>query len=419
MPIRINIPKLFAGVDKKWIKVFTSPSLMPHLKTALTALEKESSMEVITPHPYNMFNFARNTPYDSVTTVIIGQDPYPKQGDADGMCFSSKSAKTPASLRNIYKCLMHTGEIKTMPSTSNLSNWASQGVLMMNAALTTRVGEPNAHKNIWKEFTDKLITHISHDDTCGPCWSLTFMLWGNLAKKKREFINEDCVIHEWIHPSPLAQNIKDEKKKFLYCDHFSMVNTCLEDEQGLPRIDWNPAPRHVAYTDGACAGNGKGIFARAGYACYFAKGTYASTVKYGKIAPAIVGTDMVYGTNQRGEGLGIVTALETVLEKKGTADLTIVTDSKFWIEMVETYMPNWERKGTDFKSKKNSDITIKLHDLVKRFEDVGTLELIHVASHDKDPSAPRDHVAGNRIADKYACMAKKLINYEQVVEQVE
>lgn len=415
---KIDVSRVFKGVDKKWISVFTSSTLMPCLKKALSALEKEDNIGDITPHPYEMFNFARNTAYGTIVAVIVGQDPYPKKGDADGMCFSSKSAVIPASLKNIYKCLEYNGEIKALPSTADLSNWARQGVLMINTSLTTRVGTANAHKSIWKDFTDALIQFISNDESCGPGFSLTFMLWGNFAIGKKSLVNDDCVVYEWAHPSPLAQGVKDEKKKFLYCDHFTKLNLHLENEQGLPPIRWDPSRCHIAYTDGSCTGNGKGILACAGYACYFSHGLYASTIKYGKIAPVVIGKDMVYGTNQRGEGLGIITALETVLESDTSPNLIIITDSMFWIEMINDYMPKWDMRGTKFESKKNSDITIRMWKLVEQINKNGSLELIHVASHDKDSTAPVEHVVGNRIADKYAGLARNLMTYEQVVERI-
>lgn len=415
---KFNIAKMFHNVDKQWIKVLTSKTLMPLLSKALDDLSKECEVSQITPPPDQIFNFARATPYNTTKVVILGQDPYPKKNDAHGLAFSSMSNKVPASLKNIYKCLEEQKQIIDTPTTSDLSYWAAQGVLLLNASLTTHVGKTNAHAHIWKEFTDELIRYISNDDKCGPVDSLIFMLWGSHAQKKENLINEDCVIYKWLHPSPLAQGSAAPENRFINCDHFAKANELLEDDMGLKPIDWNVSSSHVIYTDGACSNNGKGIFASAGYATYFAKGPLAGTVKYGKVAPAVLNGTMTYGTNQRGEGLGILVGLENVLEQKIKTNTTIVTDSNFWKDMIETYMPKWEMCGIEFESKKNHDLTIKLHDAAKKVMELGVLEIIHVASHDKDPNAPPEHVAGNRVADDYANKGKALETHDEQTEQI-
>ena len=350
------------GVDKKWIEVLTSKKIIALLSKALNDLsETGEDMSQITPPPNQIFNFARATPYGTIKVVILGQDPYPKKGDAHGLSFSSKSSKIPASLRNIYKCLEEQKIIKTKPTTADLSYWATQGVLLLNASLTTYIGKANAHANIWKEFTDELIRYISYDAASGPGNSLVFMLWGNFAQSKAELINPACTTYKWIHPSPLAQGSASDKDKFINCDHFAKANRLLFDVMKLKQIDWDPSPSHVIYTDGACSNNGKGIFSSAGYATYFAKGPLAGTVKYGKVAPTVLNGVMTYGTNQRGEGIGIILGLEAVIECKIKTNTTIVTDSNFWKDMIEDYMPNWERKGVKFESKKNHDLTIRMY----------------------------------------------------------
>jgi uracil-DNA glycosylase len=410
---KFNISEMFRGVDKQWVKTLTSKTLMVLLSKALDDLGKTE--DDITPPPNQIFNFARVTPYNKIKVVVLGQDPYPTKGEAHGLAFSSLGSKTPSSLRNIYKCLEEQKQIDTIPTTSDLTHWAKQGVLLLNASLTTQVGKANAHAHIWKEFTDELIRYISHDDTCGPCPSLTFMLWGAYAQKKKSLINDDCVIYNWLHPSPLAQT---KKNKFANCDHFAKVNALLVNEMELEPIDWNPSPIHIIYTDGACSNNGKGIFASAGYSTYFAKGPLRGTVKYGKVAPVILDGIMTYGTNQRGEGLGIIVGLESVIQSNVRTETIIVTDSNFWKDMIETYMPKWEMKGLDFKSKKNHDLTLRMYDAVKRVIEIGGLQIIHVASHDKDPNAPPEHVAGNRVADDYANKGKLSEGYNEQVEQI-
>lgn len=415
---KFNIAKMFKGVDKKWVKALTSKKLMPLLSKALDDLGKECDVSQITPPPNQIFNFARATPYNNVKVVILGQDPYPKKDDAHGLSFSSLNPVIPASLRNIYKCLEAQKQITEPPKTANLSYWAEQGVLLLNASLTTQIGKANAHVNIWKAFTDELIKYISNDDECGPCCSLTFMLWGNFAQKKADIINDDCVVYKWLHPSPLAQGSASIKDKFINCDHFVKVNKLLVDEMDLEPINWDPAPNNVIYTDGSCLNNGKGIFASAGYSTYFAKGPMKGSIKYGKVAPVALNGEMVYGTNQRGEGLGIIVALESVLAKNIKSTTTIVTDSNFWKDMIEKYMPKWKMSGTAFETKKNHDLTIRMFDVVNKVSELGVLEIIHVASHNKDPDAPPEHITGNAIADEYANIGRGLDGYDEQIQYI-
>jgi uracil-DNA glycosylase len=409
---KFNISEMFHNVDKQWIKALTSDKLMDLLSKSLEALDKlEEDISQITPPLNQIFNFARATPYNKIKVVILGQDPYPTKGEDHGLAFSSLSSKIPVSLHNIYKCLYEQKHISSMPTTSNLNYWAKQGILLLNSSLTTHVGKANTHEHIWKDFTDELVRYISHDDKCSLCPSLTFMLWGTHAQKKESLINEDCVIYKWLHPT---QGSANKNKMFINCDHFTKVNMLLTKEMGLDPIKWDPLPSHVIYTDGSCSNNGKGIFSSAGYSTYFAKGSLLGKVKYGKVLPVVLNGIMTYGTNQRGEGLGIIIGLESVIEQNIIgSNTTIVTDSNFWKDMIETYMPNWEIKGVDFESKKNHDLTIRMHNAVKKVMELGVLEIIHVASHDKDPNAPPEHVAGNRIADEYANKGKALEGYEE------
>jgi ribonuclease HI len=253
------------------------------------------------------------------------------------------------------------------------------------------------------------------------------MLWGNHAKKKKSLIHEDCFIYEWIHPSPLAQTNKNIQ--FIDCNHFTEVNKLLTEFMDVSPIDWNPQVEHIVFTDGACSNNGKGIFSTTGYSAYFSKGLYASMVFYGKVPPSIVDSSVIYGTNQRGECIGIIRALELVLKgsdhqnkinnktkKKQKIKTTLITDSKFWKDMIETYMPNWEMKHIDFKTKKNPDLTIKLYDLVKKVKKCSEFKIVHVQSHSKNPNSVPEHVKGNIIADKYAVKGKGLDSYDEVCE---
>ena len=406
-----NLADVFNGVDKGWVKMLTSPSMMVPLSRAFSALALEDH-SAITPPINEVFNFARFTPYDGVRVIIVGQDPYSQRGDAHGLAFSSRSAKVPASLRNIYACLLAQGIIKEVPTTSGLEYWARQGVLLLNAALTTRIGVTNAHAKIWSGITSSIISSITRE-RAGIQQPIVF-LWGVAAQRLARFVSPGARVLVWGHPSPLAQASSAPAEKFVACDHFATANTYLAP---AARIDWEVTPRNIVFTDGACSKNGAGILARAGYAAYFAEGPLARGVGYavyGRVAEAVVAGVTIYGTSQRGEGLGIICALEEMVAGgwKASGVNILVTDSKFWKQMIEDYMPNWEKKGLDFMNKKNGDLTTRMYAAVKTLE--GRLTIVHVASHGKDASAPASHVRGNGIADTYAVMGREMAVVEVV-----
>lgn len=404
---KFDVISMFKGIDEEWVKLFTDSSdkYKKSTRSILANALKRLRDANMTPPPNDVFNFARATKYNDIKVIIIGQDPYPKEGDAHGLSFSSKSDKIPASLKNIYKCLVKNNVLDEMPKTADLTYWAQQGVLLLNTSLTTEVGTSNAHAKVWNAFTDRLLEHIVHDERFE---SLIFMLWGEHAKRKREIIGEDHIVFEWCHPSPLAQR-GPESSRFDAFAGFNNANDLLANVIGVRPIDWNPIPSCTVYTDGACSGNGKKIFSRSGYAACFGKGLMEGMIFYGKVAPSSINGSIVYGTNQRAEGLAIITALEKIQEF-AIVPTTLVTDSNFWKDMIEDYMPAWDLKGVDFDEKKNSDITKRLYNLTKEFGDA--LTIVHVKSHNKDPNADPVHVKGNAIADEYAVKGKDLNSFK-------
>jgi uracil-DNA glycosylase len=405
---KINMDIMFKNISKDWFGVFMSNKIGPLLIEVVNQLESLPTLKTLAPPIEDIFNFARKTKYGNIVGMIIGQDPYPGKGDADGLCFSSKNKHIPASLNNIYKCLLHTKQIHSKPTISDLTQWAEQGLLMINTALTTEEGKTKAHVKIWENFVNALILYITHDDKCSPCPSIAVMLWGTHAQSKIPFINEYCVIMKWRHPSPLAQAC-DEKERFINCTHFADLNQWLDEEVGdVPLIDWNPDPVRIMYTDGSCNNKPNTIYAQAGYSVYFNKGSNEGTVKYGKVPTVILNGKIKYGTPPRGEGLALVVALESV--NNLSPRVTIFTDSQFWIDMIYKYMPAWDRRGVDFKEKANHDITTKLFKLVNDIEQKGTLNIIHVSGHSGN--------AGNDIADMYAKKGKTLNNFDMQTSKV-
>jgi uracil-DNA glycosylase len=175
-----------------------------------------------------IFNAFEQTPFAAVKVVILGQDPYHNPGEAMGLSFSvPRGIRIPPSLLNIYKELQTDLGIP-VANHGDLSQWAKQGVLLLNAMLTVRAGQPASHQQIgWQDFTDAVIRKLS-DEREG----LIFMLWGNFAKTKKALIDtQKHHVLEAAHPSPLA------KGAFFGCKHFSKANVLLE-QSGQSGIDW-------------------------------------------------------------------------------------------------------------------------------------------------------------------------------------
>ena len=185
--------------------------------------------KVIFPSIENIFRAIELCVFDDTKVVILGQDPYHGAGQANGLAFSVNAGiKIPPSLKNIYKELQSDLSI-VEPYSGDLSSWAKQGVLLLNAVLTVEKGSPGAHQNKgWERFTDSIITKLNEEKS-----GIVFLLWGNYAKSKQALINEHKhFVLTAPHPSPLSAY-----QGFLGCKHFSKCNEYLQ-MHGNPPIDW-------------------------------------------------------------------------------------------------------------------------------------------------------------------------------------
>lgn len=193
-------------------------------------LKEEYSTKTIYPSMYNIFNAMKLTPLDNVKVVILGQDPYHEEGQAMGLSFSvPKGIEKPPSLKNIYKEISEELDVE-MPSSGDLTGWARQGVLLLNAVLTVRAHQANSHKNRgWEEFTDGIIKKLSALKS-----GLVFILWGANARSKKPLIDQSKhLVLESAHPSPLSAY-----NGFFGCGHFIKANEYLIKKGKLP-ISWS------------------------------------------------------------------------------------------------------------------------------------------------------------------------------------
>lgn len=217
-------------IEPGWKSVLKDEFQKPYFGqlTTFIKLEKEAG-KIIYPPGSLIFNAFEQTPFDHVKVVILGQDPYHNPGQAHGLSFSvPDKVPLPPSLINIFKELKNDIGLEC-PPTGNLSQWAKQGVLLLNASLTVRKNEPGSHARAgWTTFTDEVIKRIS-DQKSG----LVFLLWGKYAHEKQQMIDETKhFVLKAAHPSPLSAN-----KGFFGCKHFSKTNEILMRENKTP-IDW-------------------------------------------------------------------------------------------------------------------------------------------------------------------------------------
>lgn len=217
-------------IEPTWLTALEKEFQEPYFAVIKQFLvqEKKAGKVIYPPGPL-IFNAFNKVPFDKVKVVILGQDPYKNPGEAMGLSFSvPKGVRVPPSLKNIYKELAMDINGFTPPNHGDLTSWAEQGVLLLNATLTLEHKKSNSHSKIgWQRFTDAVIKKLSDGRT-----GVIFMLWGNFAKSKATLIdgNKHLVLKA-AHPSPLAGGA------FFGNKHFSKANTYLQ-EQGLSSIDW-------------------------------------------------------------------------------------------------------------------------------------------------------------------------------------
>ena len=212
---------------KNWVDNFDEQTKIASGK-AFNTYYKMKSQNVIYPNSADIYNAFMKTSYDDVKVVILGQDPYHEEGQANGLAFSvNNDVKMPPSLKNIFKELQDDigGELRT---NTDLTDWAEQGVFLLNSSLTVIEGRPNSMADIWNTFTDSIIKLLNDKEK-----PIVFVLWGKNARDKKKLIdtNKHFII-ESAHPSPLSAY-----RGFFGSKPFSKVNEYLISSGQVP-IDW-------------------------------------------------------------------------------------------------------------------------------------------------------------------------------------
>lgn len=217
-------------IEASWKQYLKSEFEKPYFAKLTENVRNEYKNGLCFPPAKLVFNAFNLCPFNKVKVVILGQDPYHELGQAMGLSFSvPDGVMLPPSLQNIYKEI-HSDLGKPIPTSGDLTRWAKQGVLLLNATLTVRAHEANSHQALgWQNFTDAAIetinTHREH---------IVFMLWGGFARSKKRLIdtNRHCII-ESVHPSPLSAN----RGGWFGQHQFSRCNAYLK-QYGLGEIDW-------------------------------------------------------------------------------------------------------------------------------------------------------------------------------------
>lgn len=218
-------------LDKSWLKALDGEFEQPYMKTlrAFLVEEKEKGYTIY-PKGGDIFNALNHTPFDKVKVVILGQDPYHGAGQAHGLSFSvQKGITVPPSLKNMYKELEQDIPGFTTPNHGNLTQWADQGVLLLNATLTVRAQTAGSHQGKgWETFTDKIISELSAQRE-----GIVFLLWGRYAQNKAALIDtQKHTVLKAAHPSPFSAY-----NGFFGSKHFSKANEILIKEGKSP-INW-------------------------------------------------------------------------------------------------------------------------------------------------------------------------------------
>ncbi len=211
---------------KTWQDYLAIEKQKPYFKKLIEFLNERLKNTVVYPPKDAWFNAIKKTPYENVKGVILGQDPYHQPNQAMGLSFSVPAGiKIPPSLRNIYLEL-HNDIGFNIPNHGDLSQWAEEGVLLLNTTLTVEDSKPMAHADSgWEHFTNAIITALNDKTT-----PVVFMLWGKHAQSKEKLISNPLhLILKAPHPSPLSAH-----RGFLGCNHFSKANAYLKKQQIKP-----------------------------------------------------------------------------------------------------------------------------------------------------------------------------------------
>jgi len=215
-------------IEQSWLRLLSDQWDAPYFKALTDTVRHEYASGPVFPPPQEIFAAFDNCPVDDVKVVILGQDPYHGPGQANGLCFSVASGvQFPPSLQNIFK-EVHDDTGAPIPADGDLTRWARQGVLLLNATLTVRAHQAGSHQGLgWEQFTDAVVRELAGRDK-----PLVFMLWGSYAIRKGALIDRQRhLVLTSPHPSPLSAY-----RGFFGNRHFSQANAWLTAHGQTPIV---------------------------------------------------------------------------------------------------------------------------------------------------------------------------------------
>ena len=223
-------PTMDVKIEESWKGILADEFASIYFKRLAAFVKDAYAKGVVYPPGKYIFEAFNRTPFDKVKVVILGQDPYHEPHQAHGLCFSvQKGVQVPPSLVNIYKELEQEYGTPFLNRDGDLSHWADQGVLLLNATLTVAAGNAGSHQGKgWEMFTDAVVARLAERRE-----HLVFLLWGSYARRKGAFINRQRhLVLEAPHPSPLSAH-----RGFIGCGHFRKANEYLASN-GIAPIAW-------------------------------------------------------------------------------------------------------------------------------------------------------------------------------------
>ena len=382
-----NLIDYFSQTKKDWYE-FLKPFIMDDIVPILKYLDDKTL-----PAKNEIFRFT-HFPLDNIKFVIIGMDPYFNRGLADGLAFSSRDIKCPASLNRIFGVLQKNGLIKDKPLKYTLEHWALQGCLLLNTALTVEESRPGSHMKLWRPFMTKFIQSLSAKLADKQ---IIWCLWGKDAQSIKPLIStQHHQIFEHCHPVAITT------PSFSDCNHFAEIAKIH------PNFIWDyRLTKTDFFTDGACKGN-QFTNGKASWGCVCTAGILKDQSWADALQTTMIENVEARPTNIRAEGMALVCAFEKAigLAKYGISS-RIFSDSKFWIDdMFTQYIPNWVANSIPFTKKKNSDLTTLLWSLYQKSLPTGLIQLVFVnAWHDRpEPTESYDKYIwiGNQKAEQAA-----------------
>lgn len=215
-------------IGNSWDEILEEEYKKEYFTNLIKFVEEEYKNKTVYPEEKNIFRALKTTDYENLKVVILGQDPYHGEKEANGLAFSvNRDVKIPPSLRNIFKELEN--DISVKREDTDLIDWAEDGVLLLNTILTVEKDKAFSHQKYgWETFTDAIIKKINEIDR-----PIVYILWGNAARSKKEYINNPKhFIIESAHPSPLSAN-----RGFFGTKPFSKANKFLKDN-GIKEVEW-------------------------------------------------------------------------------------------------------------------------------------------------------------------------------------